>query len=485
MERSAIPANDEHPERRLLLVLACVGTFMGTLDVSIVNVALPTLTQYFSTSVATSQWFVLAYTFSITILLLTFGKLGDIIGRRRLYVVGTLVFVAGSFTCGMSVSALMLILSRAAQGIGSAITMSAGPALITEAFSSRERGKALGFVGSSVALGLLAGPIIGGFLVEYASWRWMFFINVPTGLALAALFATRVKGFDERARHRLDIYGAVLLALSLSALVIGLSYGEKLGWTSGLELSVLGSAVALGALFIIVESRVKNPILDLRIFRNREFTLGATTGWTNYAAMMPVTVFMPFYLQNLLSYRPDQVGMILAAGPLTLAMVAPFAGIVSDRIGSRLLTSLGLLVLGSAMLLMRTLTPDSAWTEVIWRLALASLGSALFVTPNSSAIMGSVDAGELGVASGAIALVRNLGMLCGIAVAGAIILTVQNRFCVTAELHRTPEVEHYIFFMGLKEVFLVSAIVAWCGAFLSSMRVRPGDREAFDRMMAR
>ena len=463
-----------------MLSLVCVGTFMSTLDVSIVNVALPTLTAYFNTNVGASQWFVLAYTFVITVLLMLFAKLGDNIGRRKLYIWGTLIFVVGSLLCASSMSAIMLILSRGLQGVGSAITMSAGPALITEAFTPSRRGRALGLVGTSVALGLLAGPVVGGLIVTYADWRWMFLINIPIGMLLAVLLCVRVNGFDSANGKPLDFPGAALLGLALAALVLGLTYGDALGWPSPATIAIFVGALVLGAAFIAVERRVRHPLVDLGLFSNREFSIGAFAGWTNYAAMMPISVFMPFYLENLLKYQPNEVGMILAAGPLTLALVAPFAGMLSDRIGSRLLTTSGLVITGLGITLMRQLDTGSAWPDVVWRLVLANLGSALFVTPNSSAILGSVRPRELGVASGTIALMRNLGMLCGIALAGAIITTTQKSSYLTPEVRPTQQVQYYIFFTGLKNAFQVGAVIAWIGAFFSSLRVRPGDREAFD-----
>lgn len=482
MSSNTVCDPEPNPQRWLILALVCAGTFMATLDVSIVNVALPTLTASFRTTVATSQWFVLIYTFVITILLMTFGRLGDITGRRRLYIAGILIFAAGSLVCGLSVSALMLIAARAFQAVGSAITMSSGPALVTEAFPSRERGKALGFVGTAVALGLLTGPIAGGLLVQYASWRWMFFINVPIGLALSGLVAARIGGFDTARGGRLDIPGAALMALALAALVLGLTYGNGLGWGSPSTIALFTLALGFGASFGLMEGRRKDPMLDLALFRNREFSIGAIAGWANYAATIPATVFLPFYLQNLLEYPPGQVGLVLAAGPVTLAIVSPIAGSLSDRIGSRFLTSAGLLTAAVGILALRTLGPDSTWPDVVWRLVLASAGSALFVSPNSSSIMGSVGCGSLGIASGAIALVRNLGMVCGIALAGAIITSTQKGFFATGEIAANPAVPHMAFLAGLKAALLACAAIAFFGAFISAMRVRPGDREAFERM---
>ena len=447
--------NSRDSFRWFILVLACLGTFMGTLDISIVTVAMPTLRAVFNTTVATSEWFILSYTFVITILLLTFGKLGDLIGRKRLYECGILIFVGGSLACGLSVSALTLIIARGLQGIGSAMTMSVGPALITAVFPNKERGKAMGFIGSSVALGLITGPVLGGLLLQYASWRWLFFLNIPAGMILFYLFKTRVHGFDERQDTRLDLVGAVLTALTLAPLLLGLTYGGHLGWGSPMTISLFAASVVFGALFFAQEKRAASPMLNLGLFRNREFTIGAVAGWANYAATIPVSVFMPFYLHKVLGFAPDRMGMILAFGPLTLAFVAPISGTLSDKIGPRLLTSLGLLIAAVGVLSMRSLHADSHWFDVAWRLVLTSLGSGMFVSPNSSSVMGSVKQDELGIASGTVALVRNLGMICGIAVAGAIITTISREFSLA----------------GLHAAFTACACIAVLGSVIAAQRV--------------
>lgn len=460
-----------HDLRWLMLSLVATGTFMSTLDASIMNVALPTLTTGFRTTDAVTQWFVIIYTLVITILLMTFGKLGDLKGRRRLYVTGILVFTAGSLGCGLSISASMMIVCRAIQGIGSAMTMSAGPAMVTEGFPARERGKALGFIGSAVAIGLLAGPMFGGLIVQYAGWRWMFFINIPVGIVLTTLLTTKVQGYDINRGGRLDVRGAVLMGLTVALLVLGLTFGNRLGWGSPATMLLFAGAILVGVLFMIAETRSESPMLNFSLFRSREFSIGAFAGWANYAAMMPVAVFTPFYLQNLLGYDPQHVGLILASGPVTLAFVAPFSGWLSDRIGYRALTAGGLAVAGVALLWMRSLAPDSTWLDVVPRLVLASFGSGMFVSPNSSAVMGSVNCENLGLAAGTIALVRNLGMVCGVALAGAIIETAREGYLVADKIPPAA-VEHHAFLHGLKAALLACAIISFIGASASTMRVR-------------
>lgn len=468
----------------LVLNLVAIGTFMSTLDAGIVTVALPTLTSVFRTGIATGQWFVLSYTFTITVLLLAFGKLGDLFGRRRLYIFGILVFSVGSAACGLSMTGLMLILSRALQGIGAAMVMSSGPAFVTEVFPPGERGKSLGFIGTAVALGLLAGPLLGGLILQYAGWRWMFFINVPIGITLALLLTLRVRGFDTNRDGTLDVRGTVLMALALASFLGAETVGSKAGWKSPITLLLFVAAAILTGIFIITERSTNMPVLDLKLFRQREFAIGAIAGWANYAATMPVAVFMPFYLSNILRMPPHIVGLMLAFGPATLAITAPVAGSLSDRIGSRFLTSIGLLTAAIGLLALRSLGPSASAANVAWRLVLASFGSAMFVSPNSSAVMGSVPRSDLGVAAGVVALVRNLGMVCGISIAGAVITTVQKSHAVTGEItNASPVIARNLGFLaGLKAAFLVSAIILIIASLISAMRIRPGDREAFEKM---
>ncbi len=456
MVNNQVSDHPAHSQCWLVLGLVSIGTFMNTLDVSIVNMALPSLRSELHAADLTSSWFALAYTLVITILLMLAGKLGDICGRRRMFEWGVMVFVLGSIMCGFSMTAIMLIAARVVQGIGSAMTMATGPAMVTEAFPGSMRGKAMGFIGMSVAMGLCAGPVIGGLILKYASWHWMFFINVPIGLILTALLMTKIRGFDSRRDGKIDITGAALMALALAAITLALTQHRQLGNTGAASLFAAG--VILAAAFVICEKRAANPILDLKLFSNRTFSLGSITGWANYAAIMPIAVYMPFYLQDVLGYARDRVGLTLVFGPLTLAVVAPVAGTLSDRFGPRALTTIGLALLTIGLFSIRTLTPSSSWFDVIWRLILTSFGSAVFTSPNSSSIMGSVKRQDLGVASGTVALVRNLGMVSGIAIAGAIIASVSPKFTLE----------------GLKAAMLASAVFSAIGAALSTLKSEVG-----------
>jgi predicted MFS family arabinose efflux permease len=272
---------------------------------------------------------------------------------------------------------------------------------------------------------------------------------------LAALLVTRVRGFNNRRDGRLDMLGSVLMGAALSSVLFGMAFGEDLGWSSPGTIALLTAGLLIGWAFIWVEKRADHPVLDLSLFRNREFAVGSLAAWANYAAIMPISVFIPFYLQSILHFQPGMVGLTLAFGPLTLAFVAPVSGALSDKIGYRVLTSAGLVIVGLGIVSMRGLGPHSTWPDVIWRLVLMSLGSALFASPNSSSIMGSVHARDLGLASGVVALARNLGMVSGVAVAGAIITSTSHSFSLE----------------GLRTALLASAAMGFCGAAVSSIRV--------------
>lgn len=448
------------PQKRLILALVCVGTFMSTLDASIINVAMPTLSRRFAVDVQVSQWFVLVYSLVVSILLLTVGRLGDIRGRKKIYTFGVAAFSVGSLACGVCWSAMSLILSRAFQAMGASAIMANGPALVTDAAPANERGKSLGLIGTAVALGLLAGPVLGGIILQRAvypspadAWRWMFLINVPIGAVLIG-FLVRVRRAEHRSAQPIDAAGAVLLASSVCVLVLGLNRAGSTGWNLPFVVGSVAASVMLAGLFVWTEKRTKHPMLDVGLFRSREFSVGTIAGWTNYAASAPVGVFLPFCLRGELGLSPQATGLVLAAGPLTVALVAPMAGALSDRIGSRLLTVAGLAAAGAGLLLLRGLSAQSAWFDVVWRLALTSFGSALFVSPNSSSVMGSVPSHSLGVAGGIVALVRNLGMVFGIALAAAIIASVSGGYSV----------------QGLRAALLCCAAISFLGSAISAIR---------------
>ncbi|MGQ9454883.1 MAG: MFS transporter [Armatimonadota bacterium] len=456
----------------IILGIVATGTLMSTLDASIVSVAMPTLTAVFHTNIGTSQWFVLAYTSTVTVLLLISGKLGDTLGRRLIYALGIAIFTLSSSACAASTSAGILIATRAIQAVGASMMMAVGPALVITAFPVDQRGESLGLIGSSVALGLLAGPLAGGLIIQHLSWRWMFLVNVPVGLALL-IAMSRLHVEESTTRRGIDLAGGVLFALSISFLLAGLTHGQLKGWGSFTIFALFIAAVMCTAVFVLVEQSVTDPLLRLTLFRNRDFALGALTGWANYTATSPVPVFIPFYLQNVLGYDAQHVGLVIACSPLTVALVAPLAGTVSDRIGSRPLTVIGLGLTSIGLLSLRGLNATCSLADVVFRIVLTSLGSAIFVSPNSSAVMGSVPRDDLGTAAGIVALVRNLGMVSGVGAAGSVIETIQRHFSATGEIGHGAAFKELAFLSGLRSALAVCALTAALGALISTLRTTP------------
>jgi EmrB/QacA subfamily drug resistance transporter len=404
----------------LVLGTVALGTLMSTIDSSVVNIALPVISQQFHAGVTTVIWVTVAYLLTVTVLLLTFGRLGDLVGRQRIFGLGMLVFTVGSALCGLSGSVGQLILFRVVQAAGAAMMFANSGAIVTAAFPPTERGRALGITGSVVSTGLTIGPSLGGLLLDWAGWRSIFYINLPIGLIglLAMRFLLRP---DEPAaeRPRFDFVGSILLGVGLLAFTLALTQGDQVGWGSPLISGGLSLAVVALVAFVWQERRAAQPMVDLNLFRNRLFTAANVAGFLNFVAGFTNVLLMPFYLQQLKGFSPSHAGLIMTAVPLTTMFVAPVSGWLSDRFGSVGLSSTGLTINAVGLWWLSRLGQEASSADVTLRLVLMGFGNGLFQSPNNSAIMGSVPRARLGVASSFIALVRNLGMVTGMAVAGA------------------------------------------------------------------
>ena len=409
-----------------VLVVVAIGVFMATLDSSIVNISLPKISAFFKVPLNGSvEWVIIAYLIVIASILLTFGRLTDILGRKLLWVIGLAIFTLGSALCGAAPSLALLIAFRAFQGIGGALLMAISPAMITRAFPANERGRALGLNALVVATGTSAGPSIGGVLTQVASWRWIFYINVPIGI-LGVLLTLKLLSEPMRPRRsgqRFDPFGAALLSLGMIALVLALSFGQELGWQSRTVVGLFVGSVALLGSFFLVETRVRQPIVDLTLFRSRLFSAALVSSFLSFLALFAVTFLLPFYLEQLRGFEPEKAGFLLTPVPLTITVVAPFSGWLSDRFGSQALSSLGLAIGSLGLWFVSNLSPRASLFAIIWPLVITGLGQGLFQSPNNSAIMGSVPRERLGVASGFLATVRVLGQSLSVAVAGAIFAT--------------------------------------------------------------
>ena len=407
----------------IVLGIVAIGVFMATLDASIVNISLPKISSYFHVPLnGTVEWIIIAYLVVIGSLLLSLGRLSDIFGRKLIWALGLGIFTISSALCGAAPSLTSLVVFRAFQGVGGAMIMAISPAMVTSAFPSNERGQALGLVAAIVAVGTSAGPAIGGVITEAFSWRWIFYINVPIGFVgvTATLKLLREDGRRKGEAQRFDPFGALVLSAGLTCIMLAMSFGEEAGWGSAGILGGFAAALILFFVFIAIEKRVSQPIVDLELFHNRLFCAALASSFLSFLALFAVMFLMPFYLEELLSYPSHKAGLILAAVPLTISVVAPLSGRLSDRLGSRFLSSLGLAIGSLGLLLLSDLTADASVVDIVWRLVIAGFGQALFQAPNNNAIMGSVPFNRLGIASGFLATVRVLGQGFSVALAGAI-----------------------------------------------------------------
>ncbi|MCP4021907.1 MAG: MFS transporter [Desulfobacteraceae bacterium] len=419
-----------------IFFLVATSIFMSTLDSSIVNIALPFMMQDLQTDIRTIQWVVLVYLVTVSSLLLTFGRLSDIKGRRLVYCAGFGLFSAGSLFCALAQGSDVLIVSRAVQGCGASMLMACSPAIVVDVFPEQERGKALGMMGAVVAAGLTTGPVAGGIILEYFSWRAIFYINIPIGIA--ATFAglsilkhtTAVQGSEEP----MDKIGSIFLIILLTSLILFMTHITQWGIYSVKSGMCLLTGITSGILFIANEAKSKYPLFDLGLLKIRLFVLPVLASAILFAALFIIVFTMPFYLTYPCQLSASNTGMIMIVPFLFLLFVSPMAGTLYHRFGSRRLCVIGMLVLALSLLSLMSLTPDEPVIAVLWRIALAGVGTALFVSPNNTAIMSCVPKPRRGIASGSVATARNVGMVFGVALAGLVFSNSFSNFTQGATL---------------------------------------------------
>jgi EmrB/QacA subfamily drug resistance transporter len=406
--------------RKWFVMLAvAMGIFLATIDGSIVNVALPTLTEGLNTDFAIVQWVVLSYLLTVTTLLSIVGRLADMYGRKRLYTAGFVVFTIGSFLCGLAPTAGWLILFRVLQGVGAALILALGVAIVTEAFPPTERGRALGIAGSIVSIGIVSGPVLGGFIIENLSWHWIFFVNVPIGILGVIISIRHVPESHPPGDQRFDLAGAASLFIFLLALLLGLTTGQRQGFISPPTLILFVISAVFLTVFLWIEFHHAQPIINPRLFRSRLFSVNLTTGFLMFIGLGS-SVLIPFYLENVLGYRVQQVGLLLAVIPVALGITAPISGTLSDRFGTRVISIGGLVITMLGYLALSTLTTSTTAVGFMLRYLPVGIGVGLFQSPNNSAIMGAAPRNQLGMASSLLAVTRTLGQTVGIAVLGAL-----------------------------------------------------------------
>jgi EmrB/QacA subfamily drug resistance transporter len=490
------------------LVAVCLGIFMLLLDITIVNVALPDIQQALHSSFSDLQWIVDAYALTLAAFLLTAGSIADMYGRRLLYVIGLAVFTVASALCGFAVSTLMLQLSRALQGIGGAIMFAVSLALLADAFRGKDRGIAFGVWGGVTGLAVAIGPLLGGLLTSGLSWQWIFFVNVPIGIAAVLIAVLKVRESRAQQVSRPDWAGFVLFTVALSSLVYGLIESNQRSFTNALVLSCFTVAAVLLVAFVIVERRIAHPMFDLKLFMLPTFSGGAVAAFGLSASIFAMLLYLVLYLQDILGYSPLGTGarlMFLSGGTLATAIVA---GRLSSRVPVRLLIGPGLILVGAGLLLMRGLDAGSTWTHLIAGMVVGGLGVGLVNPPLASTAVGVVPPQQAGMASGINSTFRQVGIATGIALLGTLFSNnvsdeVRTRVAAVPGLaHQGPQIAAAVqsgqigkvigklpgparqavgtitraaFTTGLNGILLVAAVIALVSAVVALAAIRSKD----------
>jgi EmrB/QacA subfamily drug resistance transporter len=399
----------------------CFALFMIMLDNTVVNVALPSIQKDLGASISGLEWTINGYTLSFAVLLATGGRLGDIFGRRRMFLSGVVIFALSSATAGFAVDETALVVSRVVQGVGAALMMPGTLSIITDAFPAHERGKAMGTWAGVSALALAVGPVLGGFLTEHVSWRAIFYINIPVaiGAVLATTFAVR-ESRDTSVGRDVDYAGVAVLTVGLTALVLALVEGNSWGWGSPEIIGLLATAVVALPVFVAVENRVKAPMVQFDLLSDRNFLAAVVVAMIISFAMLGVFFFLALYMQDILGYTPLEAGVRFLPSTLMIVGVAPVAGRLSDRYGPRWLIAGGLVLVAASLFTFSRIAVDSTYLDLLPGFMLLGIGIAMTMSPMTSAAMNAVPVQKAGIASGVLSMFRMVGGSLGVAVTGAI-----------------------------------------------------------------
>jgi EmrB/QacA subfamily drug resistance transporter len=443
----------------------CFALFMIMLDNTVVNVALPSIQKDLGASISGLEWTINGYTLSFAVLLATGGRLGDIFGRRRMFLFGVVIFTLSSATAGFAGDATSLVVSRIVQGVGAALMMPATLSIITDAFPASERGKAMGMWAGVSALALAVGPVLGGFLTEHVSWRAIFYLNIPVaiGAVTAALFAVR-ESRDTTVGRDVDYAGVATLTVGLTALILALVEGNSWGWGSPEIVALIAGAVlGLGA-FVVIERRVKVPMVDFSLLSDRNFLGAVVVALIVSFSMLGVFFFLALYMQDILDYSPLEAGVRFLPSTLMIVGVAPLAGRLSDRYGPRWLIAGGLTIVAASLYSFSGIATDSGYLDLLPGFVLLGIGIAMTMSPMTSAAMNAVPVQKAGIASGVLSMFRMVGGSLGVAVTGAIF---QARVGTSFE---TASPQQFVDALGF--AMTVCAGVALLGAVIGAVAIR-------------
>jgi EmrB/QacA subfamily drug resistance transporter len=449
----------DYTRKWFVLAAVAMGIFLATIDSSIVNIALPTLVREFDSNFAAVEWVVLAYLLTLATLILTVGRLADMKGKKPIYVTGFIIFTIGSTLCGLANTITWLIIFRVLQAIGATMILALGMAIVTESFPPTERGKALGVSGSFVSIGIVIGPTLGGLIIDLLSWNWIFFVNIPVGLTGILMVLKYIPNIKPEGGQKFDITGAGTLLISLLSFLIALTFGQQTGFLDFRVFGLLLVSILFLIIFVLIELRIEQPMIDLRLFKNKFFSISLVTGFLIFFSIAATLILMPFYLENSLGYETRQVGLLLAVVPVVMGITSPISGTLSDRFGTRSIAVLGLVTLLIGYFSLSQLSLETSTLEYVIRYVPIGLGMGIFQSPNNSTIMGSAPKGRLGIVSGMLAINRTIGQTTGIAILGAFWASRVTLYNQGSVLVSATEADPIYQVRGLNNTFLLISLI--------------------------
>ena len=448
--------------RKPALLVTTVGAFLVPFMGSSINIALPSIGKEFEMNAVLLPWITISYLLSSTIFLIPFGRIGDIHGRKKVFVSGFMIYTISSLFCAMSTSALSLISFRVLNGIGASMIFSIGMAILTSIFPPGERGRVIGINIAAVYSGLSFGPFFGGLLTHHFGWRSIFLINLPLGTLMVLLIIWKLKGeWAEAKGEKFDLFGSVLFGMTLVAIMYGFSTLPKMGGFSFVLLGLLGMLI-----FVKWEMRTETPLFNMDLFRkNKVFAYSNLAALINYSATFAISFLVSLYLQFIKGLTPQEAGTVLIAQPLVQAVFSPVAGRLSDRIEPRMVASIGMALTAVGLFLFTFLNQETALSHIVGTLVLLGFGFALFSSPNTNAVMGSVENKYYGVASGTLSTMRSTGTMLSMGITMMIFAIYIGRAQITSP--------HYpLFLRSLNVIFAIFTILCVVGIFPSLSRGR-------------
>lgn len=463
--------NDElNPKRWMVLISVGIFTLMSTLDGSIVNIALPVISKDLNIPMNMAEWIVSIYLVTICIFLLLFGKLADSIGKIKVFKTGSILFILGSLVCGFGVNLPILLAGRTLQAFGASMAMATNNGIITQTFPLRERGYALGYIGSFVSIGSIAGPGIGGLILSQFHWSYIFWINLPIGAIALLLGYLNLPKKEPKNPTKFDYRGFSVYFVTLLIFFAAIFIGQSVGFSNIYIILAFVAAIILFVLFIHLQKNTDQPMIELRIFKNHDFTLGLVVGFLIFVTNFFFNVVSPFYLENALGMKASIAGYILMMFPVVQVIVAPISGKMSAKVNPILLTITGLSVLAIAQVGYLFFNVNTSLWFILLFIGLNGLGNGLFQAPNNTMIMSSVEPKDLGIAGGLNALARNMGMIIGVSVSTTVLFLSMSSFygkSVTTYIDNRPD----IFIDGMRVTMTFALVICLVAIIMSVIRL--------------